>query len=80
MIYFTDVLDEYVMQQLTEFEDHKFANVAKEDIKVCGRAAGGSFASCVKGIGVRLQHPSLHGCSCCSCCWARRACSVLHCG
>eukprot|EP00878_Enallax_costatus_P000207 GHUV01000266.1.p1 GENE.GHUV01000266.1~~GHUV01000266.1.p1 ORF type:complete len:827 (+),score=175.61 GHUV01000266.1:179-2659(+) len=31
VMYLTDVLDEYVMQQLTEFEDFKFANIAKED-------------------------------------------------
>lgn len=34
VIYYTDVLDEYVMQHLSEFEDHKFVNVAKEDVKV----------------------------------------------
>lgn len=31
-MYLTDVLDEYLMQQLTEFEDFKFANIAKEDV------------------------------------------------
>lgn len=33
-MYLTDVLDEYVMQQLTEFEDYKFANIAKEDVEL----------------------------------------------
>jgi len=33
VIYFTDVLDEYVMQQLPEYEDYKFVNIAKEDIE-----------------------------------------------
>nr|QBB20008.1 heat shock protein hsp90B [Ettlia sp. YC001] len=34
VLYLTDVLDEYVMQQLTEFEDFKFANIAKEDVEL----------------------------------------------
>lgn len=33
VIYLTDVLDEYVMQQLPEYEDYKFVNIAKEDIE-----------------------------------------------
>lgn len=44
VIYLTDVLDEYVMQQLPEYEDYKFVNIAKEDIehldKVCCRQGG----------------------------------------
>lgn len=40
VIYMTDVLDEYVMQQLTEFEDYKFANIAKEDVDLTGEAEG----------------------------------------
>lgn len=34
VIYFTDVLDEYVMQHVLDYDDHKFANVAKEDLKL----------------------------------------------
>lgn len=30
----TDVLDEYVMAQLTEYEDLKFINISKEDLKL----------------------------------------------
>lgn len=33
VMYLTDVLDEYVMQQLPEYEDFKFVNIAKEDIE-----------------------------------------------
>jgi len=33
VIFFTDPIDEYVMQNLTEFEDHKFQNASKEDLK-----------------------------------------------
>jgi heat shock protein beta len=33
VIYFTDPIDEYVMQNLTEFDDKKFANASKEDLK-----------------------------------------------
>lgn len=33
VIYFTDPIDEYVMQNLTEFDDYKFANASKEDLK-----------------------------------------------
>jgi len=32
VIYFTDPLDEYLMQNLTEFDDKKFANASKEDL------------------------------------------------
>jgi HSP90 family molecular chaperone len=39
-MYLTDVLDEYVMQQLTEFEDFKFANIAKEDVDTSAEAEG----------------------------------------
>jgi hypothetical protein len=38
VMYMTDVLDEYVMGQLTEFEDFKFANIAKEDLDMTGGA------------------------------------------
>jgi hypothetical protein len=30
--FFTDVLDEYVMQHLQDYEDHRFVNVSKEDV------------------------------------------------
>ncbi|WIA23790.1 hypothetical protein OEZ85_013471 [Tetradesmus obliquus] len=40
VMYLTDVLDEYVMQQLTEFEDFKFANIAKEDVDTTAEAEG----------------------------------------
>jgi len=33
VIYFTDPIDEYTMQSLTEFDDFKFANASKEDLK-----------------------------------------------
>merc|ERR1712223_1480615 len=33
VIYFTDPIDEYVMQNLTEFDDKKFANASKEELK-----------------------------------------------
>eukprot|EP00798_Chlamydomonas_sp_ICE-L_P027680 gene27680-7322_t len=34
VIYFTDVLDEYVMQHMIDYDDKKFANAAKEDLKM----------------------------------------------
>lgn len=34
MIYFTDPIDEYVTGQLTEFDDKKFQDATKEDLKV----------------------------------------------
>eukprot|EP00951_Prasinocladus_malaysianus_P001320 scaffold9070_cov38-Prasinocladus_malaysianus.AAC.1 len=34
VIYFTDALDEYVMQQLTEYDDVKFSNASKENLKM----------------------------------------------
>merc|ERR1712216_131648 len=32
-IYMTDPIDEYAVQQIDEFDDHKLVNAAKEDIK-----------------------------------------------
>ena len=34
MIYFTDAIDEYMMQNLTEYDDFKFQNASKEDLKM----------------------------------------------
>lgn len=34
VLYMTDPLDEYVMQNVHEFEDREFANVSKEDLKL----------------------------------------------
>jgi heat shock protein beta len=34
VIYFTEPIDEYLMQSLTEFEDFKFQNVQKDDLKL----------------------------------------------
>jgi heat shock protein 90kDa beta len=34
VVYFTDVLDEYLMQHLQEFDDRKFASASKEDLKM----------------------------------------------
>ena len=36
VVYFTDAIDEYMMQSLTEYEDHKFQNASKEDLKLGG--------------------------------------------
>jgi len=33
VIYFTDPIDEYTMQNLTEFDEFKFSNASKEDMK-----------------------------------------------
>lgn len=38
----TDVLDEYVMAQLTEYEDLKLANASKEDLRVGDEKEGGA--------------------------------------
>lgn len=34
VIYFTDPVDEYLMQNLTEYEEKKFQNASKEDLKI----------------------------------------------
>lgn len=34
VIYFTDAVDEYVMQHLTEFDNRKLQNAAKENLKL----------------------------------------------
>lgn len=34
VIYFTDPVDEYVMQHLTEFDNKKLQNAAKENLKL----------------------------------------------
>lgn len=40
VIYFTDVLDEYLMQHLTEFDDKKFSDASKEDLKLSDKDDG----------------------------------------
>lgn len=37
VIYFTDVLDEYVMQHLLDYDDKKLANASKEDLKLADK-------------------------------------------
>jgi heat shock protein beta len=34
VIYFTDVLDEYVMQHMTEYDDKKFSDASKDELKM----------------------------------------------
>ena len=34
IIYFTDPVDEYVMQNLMEYDDYKFQSASKEDLKL----------------------------------------------
>lgn len=34
VIYFTNALDEYVMQHLTEYEDYKLQDASKEDVRL----------------------------------------------
>ena len=34
IIYFTDPVDEYVMQNLLEYDDYKFQSASKEDLKL----------------------------------------------
>jgi len=48
VIYFTDPIDEYVMQQLTEFEDKSFQNASKENLKVGEQDA--ALASKIKDL------------------------------
>lgn len=37
VLYMTDPLDEYVMQNVHEYEDKEFANVSKDDLKLAGK-------------------------------------------
>ncbi len=37
VIFFTDVLDEYVMGHLQDYDDKKFANASKEDLKLADK-------------------------------------------
>lgn len=37
VIYFTDALDEYLMQHLTEYEDKKLQDASKENLKIGGK-------------------------------------------
>jgi hypothetical protein len=56
-MFMTDVLDEYVLAQLTEYEDLKLINISKEDMKVglCNGGVGvwgwGLREECVLGQG-----------------------------
>ncbi len=34
VLYLTDVLDEYVMQHMTEYDDKKFADASKDELKM----------------------------------------------
>lgn len=34
VVYFTDTLDEYLMQHLPSYDDHTFTNIAKEDLQL----------------------------------------------
>lgn len=34
MIYFTDALDEYLMANMPEYDDRKFQDVTKDDLKM----------------------------------------------
>ncbi len=34
VIYFTDSIDEYMMQNLPDYDDKKFQNASKEDLKL----------------------------------------------
>ena len=34
VVYFTDPLDEYVMSNMPDFEDHRFQDVTKDDLKI----------------------------------------------
>eukprot|EP00897_Mesotaenium_endlicherianum_P005416 jgi/Mesen1/4902/ME000244S04075 len=37
VLYLTDAVDEYLMQNLTEYDDKKFQNASKEDLKIGGK-------------------------------------------
>eukprot|EP00270_Netrium_digitus_P012098 TRINITY_DN38_c0_g1_i1.p1 TRINITY_DN38_c0_g1~~TRINITY_DN38_c0_g1_i1.p1 ORF type:complete len:894 (+),score=276.52 TRINITY_DN38_c0_g1_i1:247-2682(+) len=37
VLYLTDAVDEYLMQNLSEFDDKKFQNASKEDLKIGGK-------------------------------------------
>lgn len=37
VIYFTDALDEYLMQHLTEYEDKKLQDASKDNLKIGGK-------------------------------------------
>ena len=39
VIFFTDAVDEYLMQNLTEYDDKKFQNASKDDLKLKGDKA-----------------------------------------
>lgn len=53
VIYMDDAVDEYVMQQLTEFEDTPFANAAKEGLKIGGSDADDGAAAKAKAKALR---------------------------
>ena len=37
VLFLTDAVDEYLMQNLTEFDDKKFQNASKDDLKIANR-------------------------------------------
>jgi heat shock protein beta len=44
VIYFTDAVDEYMMQNMKDYEDHPFQNASKEDLKLDGKDSKGKKA------------------------------------
>ena len=71
VIYFTDPVDEYVMQNLLEYEDFKFQSASKEDLKLGDKDAKKEnkklrvAAECPECLSARLWEllvswPSLH--------------------
>jgi hypothetical protein len=46
--YLTDVIDEYVMSHLTEYDDKKLANAQKEDAQVRAPAAAALWNFCFR--------------------------------
>lgn len=61
VIYFTDPVDEYVMQNLLEYEDFKFQSASKEDLKLGDKDAKKEN----KKLRVSCYMAGLGSCLCC---------------
>ena len=53
VIFFTDVIDEYVMGHLLEYDDKKFSDASREDLKMSDKDEKEKKRDKVRGGGLR---------------------------
>jgi hypothetical protein len=74
VLYLTEPVDEYMMTHLTEFDDRKFQDASKDDVKL-----GKDDKKAFKALKARRRRCCCcccccRCCCCCCCCCCMRAC------